>query len=111
MPRKNRVTLKTLNEKTFDWIEKTEKARKESLPGCPRTNAERQRYFQIRLVAFKELEDLMRLAECLPEKQLKHIFKNKNLQNLFRALNDFMFRNFNSVSRNFNSVSEEEVIE
>jgi hypothetical protein len=78
MPRRKRVTLKTLDENTFEWIEKTEKARKESLPGRPRTNAERQRYFQIRVVAFKELEDLARLAECLPEITLVHAKIEKN---------------------------------
>ena len=85
--------LKTLDETTFEWIEKTEKAKKESTPGRPSTNTERQRYLHIRRVALKELEDLARLAECLPEEQLNQIFNidiqkpGKNpLTRFFRAL-------------------------
>jgi hypothetical protein len=92
---KAQKSLKTLDEKSFEWIEKTEKAKKESLPGRPSTNADRQRYLHIRRVAIKELEDLARLAECLPEDQLNQIFNTEILgpQNpltrLFRALFNF----------------------
>lgn len=86
-------TFKTLDEETFKWIEKTEKAKKESTPGRPSTNAERQRYLHIRRVALKELEDLARLAECLPEDQLTQIFNKEILEprknpltRFFRAL-------------------------
>jgi hypothetical protein len=72
--------VKTLDEKTFEWIEKTEKAKRESTPGRPSTNAERQRYLHIRRVAIKELEDLARLAECLPEDQLNQIFNTEILE-------------------------------
>jgi hypothetical protein len=85
--------VKTLDEKTFEWIEKTEKAKRERTPGRPSTNAERQRYLHIRRVAIKELEDLARLAECLPEDQLNQIFnteilepQNNPLTKLFRAI-------------------------
>ena len=49
-------TFKTLDEKSFKWIEKTEKTKKESTPGRPSTNAERQRYLHIRRVAIKDRE-------------------------------------------------------
>lgn len=85
--------VKTLDEKTFNWIEKTEKAKKENTPGRPSTNTERQRYFHIRKVAIKELEDLARLAETLPEDQLNQIFNTEILEpqknpltRLFRAI-------------------------
>jgi len=87
--------LKTLDETTFEWIEKTEKAKKERTPGRPSTNAERQRYHHIRRVALKEIEDLTRLAECLPEDQQQQIFNDKNLQGLFRALLNLKGLDFN----------------
>jgi len=77
---KEQKSLKTLDEKAFEWIEKTEKAKKENTPGRPSSNAERQRYLHIRRVALKELEDLARLAECLPEDQLNQIFNTKILE-------------------------------
>ncbi len=92
---KAQKALKTLGESTFEWIEKTEKAKKESMPGRPSTNVERQRYLHIRRVALKEIEDLTKLAKCLPEDQLQQIFNDKNLQGLFRALLNLKGLDFN----------------
>jgi len=93
---KTQKTPKTLGESTFEWVTRIEKSKKESVPGRPSTNAERQRYLHIRRVALKEIEDLRRLAECLPEDQLQQIFNDKNLQGLFRALLNLKGLNFNN---------------
>lgn len=79
--------LKTLDDSTFKWIESQKSL---ATPGRPaKPNAVRQRFFHIRKVALKELEDLTRLAEILPEDQLSQIFTHKNLAGLFRALFKF----------------------
>lgn len=94
-------TFKTLDEKSFKWIEKTEKTKKESTPGRPSTNAERQRYLHIRRVAIKELEDLARLAECLPEDQLTQIFNTEILEPRKNPLTRFFRALFNLKGLDF----------
>ena len=81
--------LKTLDNSTFEWI-KEQKVLKdinsESGRGRPEgvlvkeikkrkeTDARRQRYFHIRNVARKEIDDLVKLVKTLPEKQFDQIF-------------------------------------
>jgi len=93
---KTQKTPKTLGERAIEWINRIEKSKKESMPGRPSTNAERQRYLHIRRVTLKEIEDLTRLAQCLPEDQLQQIFNDKNLRGLFRALLNLKGINFNN---------------
>ena len=81
--------LKTLDNSTFEWI-KEQKVLKdinsESGRGRPEgalvkeikkrkeADARRQRYFHIRNVARKEIDDLVKLVKTLPEKQFEQIF-------------------------------------
>lgn len=80
-------TLKTLEEEHFKWIESYKVGR---VPGKPPLKSrERQRLYYIRQVALKEIKDLTRLAEILPEDQLSQIFTHENLAGFFRALFKF----------------------
>ena len=84
---KTQRVLKTLDEKTFEWIENE---KKKTVPGHPPLpNVERQRYHHIRNVALKEIENLTRLAECLPEGQQSQIFNDKKLWPFLKALLNF----------------------
>ena len=94
--------LKTLDEETFDWIEYQKKKQKEKIPGRPndeskQQNTRRQRFFHIRQVALKELADLKRLGECLPEDQQCQVFNAETLTPLFDAL--FRFGEADGVTR------------
>jgi hypothetical protein len=56
-------------------------------PGRPlEVNRRRQRYFSIRNVAHKEIDDLTKLAEVLPDKQANQIFTVDHLKGLASAL-------------------------
>jgi hypothetical protein len=86
--------LKTLDEETFDWIEYQKKKQKEKIPGRPndeskQQNTRRQRFFHIRQVAQKEIVDLTRLAEILPEDQQSQIFNDNKLWPFLKALFNF----------------------
>lgn len=82
----NSKVPKTLDEGAFKWIENVKKN-----IGHPQElkNAERQRYFHIRKVALKEIEDLTKLAECLPEDQLAQIFNDEKLRPFLGTLLHF----------------------
>jgi hypothetical protein len=88
--------LKTLDEKTFRWLEIRKTLR---LPGRPTKQTpeegaseqqmkarRRQKLFRIRAVALKEISDLTRLAKLLPEDQLRQVFTEEQLLPLFSAI-------------------------
>ena len=81
---------KTLGEDTFKWINNKRNPR---MPGHPpdskKDNAVRQRFFYIRQVAQKEIADLTRLAEILPEDQQDQIFNDQKLYPFLKALLHF----------------------
>ena len=52
----------------------------------PEANRRRQRYFSIRNVAHKEIDDLTKLVEVLPDKQANQIFTADHLKGLTSAL-------------------------
>lgn len=64
-------SLKTLDNETFEWIEKQKTVDVYNYKEAARR---RQRYFHIRNVARKEIADLVKLAKTLPEDQFKQIF-------------------------------------
>ena len=81
---------KTLDEETFKWINNKRTPR---VPGHPpdskKDNAVRQRFFYIRQVAQKEIADLTRLAEILPEDQQNQIFNDQKFYPFLKALLHF----------------------
>lgn len=79
---------KTLDEKTFSWLEmrKTSKVPGRPPETGPKLGSERQRYYYIRKVARKEIEDLTRLAKLLDEDQISQIFNIERLREFFRAI-------------------------
>lgn len=79
-------TPKTLDEETFNWIESAKQGKVPGHKPSTKTNAERQRSLYIRRVALKEIADLTRLAECLPEDQQQQIFNDKMLRPFLKAL-------------------------
>jgi hypothetical protein len=80
--------LKTLDEKTFAWLEvrKTSKVPGRQFEEGLKLGSKRYRYYYIRKVARKEIEDLTRLAKLLDEDQLSQIFNIERLREFFRAL-------------------------
>jgi hypothetical protein len=77
--------LKTLDNVTFEWIEKQKmlKSDKTKLAGenaIKESAKSRSRYFQIRNVARKEIADLVKLAKTLPEDQFTQIFNLDRLK-------------------------------
>ena len=80
--------LKTLGETTFKWLrdQKTLKLRGRPPYENPMKSSERSRFFNIRTVAKKEISDLTKLLELLPEQQQEQIFTLKNLRPFFKAL-------------------------
>lgn len=87
---------KTLGAEIFEWLEKRETL---NLPGAPLKDMpekglgslqlkarKRQKLFRIRETASKEISDLTRLAELLPEDQLRQVFTVEQLRPLFDAI-------------------------
>jgi len=81
--------LKTLDEASFTWIESAKKGKVPGRPPQTKTNADRQRLYYIRKVAQKEIEDLTKLAEILPEDQQNQIFNEDKLWPFLKALFNF----------------------
>jgi hypothetical protein len=81
-------TPKTLDEETFTWIKNQKSLNRPGRPPSDRSTGakRRQRYFNIRNVAQKEIADLTRLANMLPKKQLKQIFTWETLKPVVEAL-------------------------
>lgn len=87
---------KTLGEETFEYLKNVKMLK---LPGRPKrivaeeglsreqlTSRKRQKLFKIREVAIKEISDLTRLAQLLPEDQLRQVFNVDKLYPLFKAI-------------------------
>jgi hypothetical protein len=80
--------LKTLGEDSFVWLKNANLGKIAGRPPT-KTNSERQRYHHIRNVALKEIEDLTKLAEILPEDQQSQIFTEQKLVPLIKTLLSF----------------------
>jgi hypothetical protein len=87
---------RTLDDKTFKWLENRKTL---NLPGRPTKDVpekglsnlqlktrRRQKFFRIRETASKEIYDLTKLAELLPEDQLRQVFTTGQLRPLFAAI-------------------------
>jgi len=96
--------LKTLDKKTFDWLNNQETL-KLKMPGRPPLEGrERSRFLHIREVAKKEISDLTELLKVLPEQQQKQIFNKKNLEPFFTTL-------FNATSQDLSEEKRLRLVE